>query len=389
MDFGITETGFKQKPLDEILTEKNDATREVFGDSIDLSPQAPDGQINGIIAESDSNLWLLAQSAYDGFNPSAARGVPLSNLVQLNGIQRKAPSPSAVQLDLTGIDSSVIPAGTLFSNAGGDQFTSLDEVVIIAGVASVAAEAVETGVTVALAGTITIIVTAVAGLSTVNNTLDATLGTDEETDEELRSRRSKSVAAPGTSMLDSIFADLANIDNVGRLKVLENDTGSVDGDGNLAHSIHAIVEGGSDDDIAEAIFLRKASGITMNGNVTVQVLDSQRIPHDIKFTRPTETDIHIEMTLTTNPLFPGDGAAQIQQAIIDFASGDLVEGCEFGIGEDVIYSRLFTPINSVKGHQVDSLFIGLATSPSGIVNIPIDFDAVSNFEAVNIVINIA
>ena len=48
------------------------------------------------------------------------------------------------------------------------------------------------------------------------------------------------------------------------------------------------------------------------------------------------------------------------------------------IGEDVVYSRLYTPINSVSGFQVDSLKIGTSPSPTGTSNIVIDFDEISN-----------
>lgn len=388
MPYGITETGFNRKPLAEILSDKDDEVREIFGEKVNLSPQSAQGQVNGVLSDSDSNLWLLAQSAYDSFNPSAARGVPLSNLVQLNGIQRKAATASLVELNFTGIENTVIPAGSLFSTSYGARFSSLLDVTIVGGVATVAAEATEAGETVAIAGTITAIVTAVSGLATVNNLADATLGASEETDEELRARRVRSVAAPGTAMLDSIYGDLANIDNVGRLAVLENDSATTDADGNLPHSIHAILEGGADAEIAQAIYLRKAGGITMNGNTTVQVLDSQGIPHEVKFTRPIQTDIHVRMALTTGATFPADGEAQIKQAIIDFAAGDLVTGCEFGIGDDIIYSRLFTPINSIKGHQVDSLSIDFTASPAATANLPISFDSVGNFMAGNIVIDI-
>ncbi len=388
MATGITETGFNRKTLAEILQDKDDAVRGVFGANITLTPQSPQGQINGVLAESDSNLWELTQDAYDSFNPSAARGIPLSNLVQLNGVTRKGATSTRASMTLTGVDTSVIPAGTLLATGTGIQFATEAEETISGATATVYASAVIPGDVQVLATQINTIVTAVTGLTSVNNAADAVTGTNEETDEALRLRRAASVALPSETMLDSIFSGISSVDSVGRLKVIENDSDVADGDGNKAHSIHAIVEGGLDADIAAQIYLRKAAGITMNGNTTVQVLDTQSIPHDIKFTRPTETDIYIIVNLTTNASFPVDGADQIKQAIIDFAAGSLVAGCSFGIGEDVIYSRLFTPINSIKGHQVDSLYIDLTPSPAAVANLSIDFDAVSKFTTANIAVNV-
>ena len=87
-DFGITPEGFNRKRLDQLLNELNDEVKSIFGDNFNVSPESPDGQVNGTISESNANLWEIAEESYNAFNPSAATGVTLSNLVQLNGITR-------------------------------------------------------------------------------------------------------------------------------------------------------------------------------------------------------------------------------------------------------------------------------------------------------------
>jgi uncharacterized phage protein gp47/JayE len=54
------------------------------------------------------------------------------------------------------------------------------------------------------------------------------------------------------------------------------------------------------------------------------------------------------------------------------------------VGDDVIWSRLFTPINNVPGHQIDSMFIGTSPAPTGTSNVVIDFNELASFESVNI-----
>jgi Uncharacterized homolog of phage Mu protein gp47 len=76
--------------------------------------------------------------------------------------------------------------------------------------------------------------------------------------------------------------------------------------------------------------------------------------------------------------FPGDGAEQVKQQIISYASNNI------GVGDDVIWSRLFTPINNVPGHQIDSMFIGTSPAPTGTSNIVIDFNQLASFESINI-----
>ena len=94
--------------------------------------------------------------------------------------------------------------------------------------------------------------------------------------------------------------------------------------------------------------------------------------------------IYVKVTLTKFSDYPGNGDDLIKQAIVDYAEGRLVADRGFSVGDDVIYSELFTPINSVVGQQVDSLFIGISPSPAGVSSLPIDFDEVSSWDTSNI-----
>jgi hypothetical protein len=82
-DYGVSSTGFKRKRLNLLLEELNSEVKAIFGDNFNVSPESPDGQINGVVSESNANLWELAEEAYNAFNPKAASGVTLRNLVQL------------------------------------------------------------------------------------------------------------------------------------------------------------------------------------------------------------------------------------------------------------------------------------------------------------------
>jgi hypothetical protein len=76
----------------------------------------------------------------------------------------------------------------------------------------------------------------------------------------------------------------------------------------------------------------------------------------------------------------------IKDAIVDYAEGRLIEGRGFSLADDVIYTRLYTPINSVQGHEIDSLKIGTTPNPTGEVNIPIGADQLSRFLVSNITV---
>jgi uncharacterized phage protein gp47/JayE len=389
-DYGVTPEGFKTKRLPQLLAELNAAVKAIFGQNFNVSTESPDGQINGVISESNANLYEIAEEGYNAFNPSAATGTTLSNLVQLNGIRRQAATPSQVQLSIGGTPTTVIPVGSLVSTSDtGISFsTSVEAIIAGGGTVEVIATAVETGPLEATAGTITVIDSPVTGWGNVTNTSDAIIGTNEETDADLRARREQSIARDAQSIIDSIFAEILAVPAVTQLTVLENDTGVVDGKGLPPHSIYAIAVGGPDAAIAEAIFLKKPAGITSFGTTTIAVNDDQGIPHDINFSRPTEITIYVEVNLTTFTNYPVDGDTKIKQAVVDYANGILVEGRGFGLADDVIHSELYTPVNSIHGHTVDSLYIKITNPPTGsTADIPINIDEIASFDTSNIVIN--
>jgi uncharacterized phage protein gp47/JayE len=164
--------------------------------------------------------------------------------------------------------------------------------------------------------------------------------------------------------------------------IYENDTDVTDANGIPAHSFMPIVLGGISTNIAQAIWENKPLGIRSYGNTIVTIYDSQGFPHDIGFERPNPVPIYISLDLTTNSEFPQDGEQVIKDAIAAYMEAN------FGIGEDVIYSRLYTPINSVPGHYINSLTIGTSPSPVGTSNIPIAFNELFSLDPNNIVITV-
>jgi len=387
-DYGISSTGFKRKRLDLLLAELNSEVKSIFGENFNVSPESPDGQVNGVISESNANLWEIAEESYNAFNPKAASGVTLSNLVQLNGITRLPDTKSKAELNLTGDPGTVIPEGSLVSTSDTGNELSTDTSVTIdgAGNAVVQATALEFGPITMLAGTITEIDSPVTGWDTVNNTADATEGTNEESDTGLRARRQRSVARDAQAIIDGIRAAVENIDNVTQSVVLENDTDAVDANGLPAHSFQVVVSGGTDIDVADIIWLKKPAGIQAFGDITEQVIDSQGISHDISFSRPTAVIIYVEVTITTFAEYPANGDALIKQAIVDYANGDLVDNRSFGLADDVIYTRLYTPINNVPGHEIDDLQISITSPAVGVVNIPISVTEIADFQIANITV---
>lgn len=211
-------------------------------------------------------------------------------------------------------------------------------------------EAVDAGSVAQTANTITNISTPVLGWDRVTNPTPASTGSDRETDSQLRNRFRETKFQRATNIIEALYSALFSVAGVTSITIYENDTDVIDELGVLPHSFWVIVDGGLDSDIARAIWLNRPTGIRSQGNTHISIIDSFGYVRDIHFSRPEFIPLYIRMTLSTTQDFPPDGQAQIKANLMEHIRS-LV------ISQDVVFSRLYTPINKVPGHQVDSLEI--------------------------------
>lgn len=379
--------GYVRERLDEWVTKVRNLYYLIFSTAIDLSDDSQDGQLSGAFAEALSNQDQQVELISKVCDPAQAQGTYFSTLVTLNGIKRKEATKSTVSLNVTGSDGTVIIAGSLVSGeTNNEQFATDSDLTILAGVGSVTATAVNLGSISAPAGTITIIDSQISGWTTVTNPSDADLGLDEESDTELRIRRNLSVAIASEANTESVLAALVSLTTVTSAIVKENFTGSIDSDGISAHSIACIVKGGTSADIANVIWTKKSAGCDLFGSVTETVTDSQGFGQDIKFSRPTEVPIYIDIDLRKLDGFPATGEDDIKAAIIEWFEND--SATRLAIGDDVIYSEIYSPCNTVTGASIVDLTSGISASPTGKIDVPIAFNALATFDTSNIIITV-
>ena len=394
----ITNAGYVGKTENEYFDEE----RQLYLDidpKWNVDPSTPDGLKIAHDAEVFVNLDETLQLAYNSKDPNKARGVDLDIVSAITGTFRDLGSPSNVDVILGGVAGTVILAGKLIeSPVDGSQWT-IDTNVTIGGGGTIVATATATvsGATQADIDTITNIVDTVGGWQTVTNPNVATPGTNVQSDAQLRLERALSVGAPGTNQIDSIIGVVFGVDDVRRVRVYENETDIVQPvTGLTAHSLAVIVDGGVNEDIAQAIFSKRSTGVTQFQagtpvNVSVQ---SEKYPQqttEIKFSRPTYVDMVVTVTIESDGSLPNDADEQIKQAILNYSAGSLTNPeCGFNqlgfdIGENVVLSRLYTPINSVIGSYGNS-YVDTITLQGGTSNITIDFDELSRWTNANITV---
>lgn len=221
---------------------------------------------------------------------------------------------------------------------------------------------------------------------------DATAGRDLETDAELRLRREELLRASGAGTLEAIRSTVRNVDGVTQAFVFENDSNVTDGDGRPPKSFEVVAAGGLDQDVGQAIFDTKPIGIETykqpgpNG-VTVAIIDSQAISHDINFSRPTETRMYVAVTVRVDSdvFGAGDqtaGEQEVKEAIE--AVGDALT-----IGEDVIINKfLCAPFGVAGVIDVTAMAIEDTSPPTNTSNISIDDREIATFSDADMTVTV-
>jgi len=305
-------------------------------------------------------------------------------------------------------------------------------------------------------GTLTNIITPIAGWNSITNLIAGNTGTLEETDAQLRIRRQNSIKLLGNATVEAITAKLLqNVPGVTSAIVFENtslqetptiiifpgqfqsgdlitvtydstnfsvsfltnqattmalivaqfllipsvSSASYGGSGNQTitvntnianilevisavtsvslmtaaitggrppKSFEAVVEGGTDQAVAEQIWLSKPAGIETFGNVNngngITIVDSQGNNQIIFFSRPSEVYIWIQVALTLYPeeTFPSNGLQDVAIAILNY-------GQSLGVGVDVLLQRVLAQIFIVPGIASGSMTMAATFS---IINSP-------------------
>jgi uncharacterized phage protein gp47/JayE len=168
MTWGVTDTGFVKKVLDDILTEIESDEKALISPSLNVLPTAVLGQINGIFADKLRELWDVAEEIYRSGFPDSASFESLDQLMALTGSIRLGPEKSRVTLDRLLLDAGAsVPAGSLVSvGVLGERFqtlVALANVTAFINLFSVDAESANYGAIPGYAQTIDSIVTPIAG----------------------------------------------------------------------------------------------------------------------------------------------------------------------------------------------------------------------------------
>lgn len=330
----ITSSGLTIPSYNDILEELINDAKIIYGQDIYLGNDSQDYQFLSIYASKTYDVMQMLQMIYNNRGPGTAIGSALDGVVKLNGISRKAKTYSTCEVTLTGTEYTQINNGVVQDITG--YLWSLPASITLGagGSSTVTATCQSEGPISVNAGDINIIVTPTYGWTAVTNSGGAILGSYTETDSQLRSRQAISVSLSSLSVFDSIRSAIAAIPTVTRYKVYENDTNTTDSNGLASHSIAAVVDGGSNTDIANVIFLKKSPGVYTQGTTSVVVTDTYGQSNTIRFYRPSQIDIDVVVNVKMLPGYTNQTTADIKTNLVKYLNS-------LEIGTDVTISSLW------------------------------------------------
>lgn len=308
MPNSIGSTGLQIATQAELQAQLQTAFQSIYGSLINVGPETPDGQLLNIFIQAVLDLEEVLMTIYNTFDPDNAFGTILDQRVAINGIQRQAGTFTVTNITLVvsqsvnlyGLDQTEQPVYTIADNAGNQwelQTTQLG----VSGTVVYAFQAVNPGALTTTPNTITVPVTIVLGVTSINNpTTYTTLGLNEESDSALKIRRQISVSLPSQGYLAGLRAALLNIPGVTYASVLENDTSITDADGIPGHSLWAIVAGsGAASAIANAIYTKRNAGCGMYGDISYTITQVDGSAFNVFWSDVTTEALFIKFTATS------------------------------------------------------------------------------------------
>ena len=341
---------------------------------LNVAPESPAGQLidseTALVAAKDSELLYLANM----FNPQTAEGVWQDALGKIYFQKRHMNDPSVVTCTCMGRYGTVIPAGSIVLMDDGHTLTSTSEATIgSGGTADVIFQMREGGPVPIPAGTVNAIVTTIPGWDTVTNPAAGTVGRFIESQAEYESRRKKSVALNAHGSVIAIYAAVAAVRGVLDCMVLENvgpDPIVKYGVTIGGHSVCVSVYGGADEDIAEAIYLKKDGGCGTSGDTRIAhvATDFNNAVYRYGIVRPTPTPIrmHAHIILTSEPRsyitgMPSPITGDVRNAIIGDFNGENAKTGNPRVGmASRVYASRFYPACILTAGVVELVDIKIA-----------------------------
>ncbi|HDL7879460.1 TPA: baseplate J/gp47 family protein [Yersinia enterocolitica] len=305
MALQFNNNGLEIDTFRDLFQTLSDAYKDIYGQDIDLDQESPDGQRVAIEAQARTDIEASLQWLYSQMDPDFNTGDMQQVIAKLHGLYLRPGSRSQRDLNVATDRPVFLYSGYKIRDQSNQVWFVRQNVTIPAGTTTVTFFAQDFGkVTGLIADTFTQL-TPELGVLSITSDAVAVVGRDEETPEEFRQRRNRSLENPATGSTGAIFAKVAQLTGVTDLNVGENDTKIDDVlTGIPANSIWLVAEGGAVSEIVEVMVKQKGGGTGTKGSVIGRYIETLirpdgttlQIAHDMQFDRPVYKPLHINLT---------------------------------------------------------------------------------------------
>ena len=368
MAFEYTSAGLAIQTFAEALDEKQAEMRTRISARIATVANSFAGQIQRLIALYDQRAQERLQALHQSFDPRLAEGVYLDQRVAALGLTREPELRAEVLGTITTTGSATVPAGTRYS-VGGFVFATLAEVERV-GAGTITDVRVRSElyqpIDVSTLGAWSV-VDAVVGVDGFDDVSQPIAGQEQETDSELRARADVERFARASGPLETIDAGVGLVTGVDFARAYHNVDPTTDPDANGIpyDAVNVIVDGGTDQDVAEAIERFGPAATRYVGAVPVTLGESAR-QRIVSFDRVEDVQIEVRVRIASSS---SDEASEALGADDLFTAVEVVleayAASRWAIGKDVIPLELAAAIVAAGIPAIDDISIELR-EPAGL-----------------------
>lgn len=362
-----------------------------LGSDLSLEDSTPQGRLIDIETEARTSVIENNVLIANSINFNLASGIILDAWGANFGLFRGAAQSSSVTATITGVAGTTISAGSQVSTQAGDIFYLENQVTIPAsGTINTTFLSLVKGAIPCPVNSLTKIIDGTLGWETINNPTTAVLGNARESDASFKQQFYNAGLFTGMSLIEDYEKALSQVENVLSSYVRDNgsnqpvvyDTVTI-----ASHSVYACVDGGTDGDVAAALFKIKSGGSGWSAiagqSVTVDVVDATYgDTYAVTFNRPNQKQIYAAVTASAGSATAEDLVTAIQNAISNYIN-------TLKIGEDVLLLSIANAIQTaVPGLQLTGLTIGVSVGSLSSSNIEIHINEVAKALTTNITVTI-
>lgn len=358
MTYEINNQGISVPRFNEIVDDLTNKMQQVYGSQTNLDQNTPDGQWINILAQNQTDTNEVAKYIYNSFDPDVAEGRALDRDVSYNGIVRQAGSYTQLAITLTinqtttlqGLDDNYNdPQGTGFTVADstGNNYILITTQTVQAGEVDLLFRCENIGAQTPELNTITNIITPQVGVLTcLNKSAPIQIGTNEESDYQLKQRFNETFARGGLGNWESVKSELLALDGVLSVSGENNRSDNVSPAGTKGHSAWFIILGGDNDEIGKTIHRTLNAGCGLRGDIVVPITTVFNTVDKIYFDRPSTEQLYIMF----------DVLKKDTSTIVDLESlkEQLVSKLVFKINEQLDSSQINIILTSIDNSLVYS-----------------------------------